>query len=107
MRLKTNKKKLQNIFKILLALVVVFIIVELYPRESTFNYQFEEGKPWSYELLTAPFDFPIYKSDEQVEKEKKEILKNFTPYFILDTTVMPTQLKKFEADWGKAGNISP
>jgi len=20
---------------------------------------------------------------------------------------MPTQLKKFEADWGKAGNISP
>jgi len=107
MKLKTNKKKLQNIFKILLALVVVLIIVELYPRESTFNYQFEEGKPWSYELLTAPFDFPIYKSDEQVEKEKKEILKNFTPYFNLDTTVMPTQIKKFEADWGKSGNVSP
>jgi putative nucleotidyltransferase with HDIG domain len=107
MKLKTNKKKLQNIFKILLALVVVFIIVELYPRESTFNYQFEEGKPWSYELMTAPFDFPIYKSDEQIEKEKKEILKNFTPYFNLDTTVMSTQLKKFEADWRKASNISP
>ncbi|HON01968.1 MAG TPA: HDIG domain-containing protein [Paludibacteraceae bacterium] len=107
MKLKVNKKKFETVLKLLLAFALVIIIVELYPHESTFNYQFEEGKPWSYELLTAPFDFPIYKSNEQIEKEKKEILKNFTPYFNLDTTVMHIQINKFKIDSSRSGNISP
>ena len=37
----------------------------LLPREGKFRYQFYEGKPWRYGLLTAPSDFPIYKTDER------------------------------------------
>jgi hypothetical protein len=55
------------------------------------KYQFEVGKPWSYDLLMASYDFPIYKSDEQIQQEKKEILKNHLPFFNLDTTVFTTQ----------------
>lgn len=98
MKLNLSKSSLQNIFKILLGFAVVIAIVLLFPKENKFNYDFEIGKPWNYELLTAPFNFPIYKSEEQVVKEKNEILKNYIPYYVLDTTVYETQLKKLLRD---------
>jgi len=39
----------------------------------------------------ASYDFPIYKSDEQIQQEKREILKNYLPFYNLDTTVFTTQ----------------
>lgn len=98
MKLNLSKSSLQNIFKILLGFAVVIAIVLLFPKENKFNYDFEIGKPWNYELLTAPFNFPVYKSEEQVVKERNEILKNYIPYYILDTTVYETQLKKLLRD---------
>lgn len=98
MKLNLSKSSLQNIFKILLGFAVVIAIVLLFPKENKFNYDFEIGKPWNYELLTAPFNFPVYKSEEQVVKERNEILKNYIPYYVLDTTVYETQLKKLLRD---------
>lgn len=98
MKLNLSKSSLQNIFKILLGFAVVIAIVLLFPKENKFNYDFEIGKPWNYELLTAPFNFPVYKSEEQVAKERNEILKNYIPYYVLDTTVYETQFKKLLRD---------
>ena len=44
--------------------VAALLIAYFFPREGKFRYQFYEGKPWRYGLLTAPSDFPIYKTDE-------------------------------------------
>ena len=57
---------------------VIAIIIQLFPTENKFKYHFEVGKPWSYELITASFDFPIYKNELIVEKEKSELLKNYS-----------------------------
>ena len=79
----------------------------LYPSEDKFKYQFEIGKPWTYELITASFDFPIYKSDKQIAKEKEDILKDYTPYYKLDTTVTNSQINKLLSDLQKKGETSP
>lgn len=39
----------------------VTLVTYFFPREGKFRYTFQEGKPWKYGLLTAPFDFPVYK----------------------------------------------
>jgi hypothetical protein len=39
------------------------------------------GKPWGYGLLTADFDFPIYKTDEQMAREQRQLLSTFTPTY--------------------------
>ena len=58
------------------------VLVLLFPRyNNTFRYHFEVGKPWGYNTLTADFDFPIYKTDEQMDKEQKQLLSTFAPYF--------------------------
>ncbi|MDR0750838.1 MAG: HDIG domain-containing protein [Tannerellaceae bacterium] len=70
--------------------VAAALIAYFFPREGKFRYQFYEGKPWRYELLTAPGDFPIYKTDEQVKAERDSVLGNFEPYFRLDKEVEPS-----------------
>ena len=34
--------------------------------------------------MTAPFDFPIYKDEAQLEQERDSILKEYIPYYSVD-----------------------
>ena len=61
------------IFQILFFVAALFLTIYFFPREEKFRYHFQEGKPWKYGLLTASFDFPIYKSQEQIKKEQDSI----------------------------------
>lgn len=85
MKFKTsvfNSKTAQTIFRLGIFAVLAAIIVLMFPRyNNSFRYHFEVGKPWGYSLLTADFDFPIYKTDEQLTKERKQLLTTFTPYY--------------------------
>lgn len=103
MKIKFTQSQLQNILKAGLFACLVVLIVFLYPSGDKFKYQFEIGKPWTYELITASFDFPIYKSDQQITKEKDEILRDYAPFYKLDTTAIDRQLKKLYSDLQKKG----
>lgn len=107
MKIKITPSQLQNITKAGLFVCIIALIVQFFPTESKFKYQFEVGKPWSYELITASFDFPIFKSDQQINKERNEILKDFTPYYQLDTTICEVQIKKLFSDWQKKSGKLP
>ena len=107
MKLKLSGNQLQVLKISGLFVCLTILIVLLYPSEDTFKYQFEIGKPWSYELMTASFDFPIYKNKQQIAHEKEEILKDFTPYYKLDTTVVNRQLKNMMIDLQAKGENAP
>ena len=65
------------------------------PRDSR-NYLYAEiGKPWKYGDLTAPFDFPVYKSELKVKQERDSIYRLFEPYFSIDLSVENSQVRKF------------
>ncbi|MBQ7438384.1 MAG: HDIG domain-containing protein [Paludibacteraceae bacterium] len=62
------------------ALAVVCVL--MFPRyNNAFRYHYEVGKPWGYGTLTADFDFPIYKTDAQLQTDQKQLLSTFAPYF--------------------------
>lgn len=107
MKLKISKYQLELISKLCLIICVIAIIVQLFPSHNKFTYQFEIGKPWSYELITAAFDFPIYKNDHEIENEKKQLLKDFSYYFRVDTTVATKQINKLIADQLKKTGKQP
>ncbi|MBN2767400.1 MAG: HDIG domain-containing protein [Paludibacteraceae bacterium] len=99
MKLRITQQHLNNFIKAGLIICVIAIIIQLFPSENKFKYQFEIGKPWPYELITASFDFPIYKNEEIILKETSELLKNYAPYFVLDTTASKTQFTKLMKDY--------
>lgn len=102
MKIKITQKHLDNFIKVGLIICVIAIIIQLFPTENKFKYHFEIGKPWSYELITASFDFPIYKNEETILKETSELLKNYAPYYVIDTTMAQKQFEKLAADYQKA-----
>ncbi len=81
---------------ILIFLAGTAVILALFPRGGKFRYEFQKGKPWMHEVLVAPFDFPIYKPEEEVEAEKDSILKDFEPYFRYDSSVVREQVNRLE-----------
>ena len=79
--------------------VAALLIAYFFPREGKFRYQFYEGKPWRYGLLTAPSDFPIYKTDEEVSSERDSVLRTFEPYFRLNTEVITKEVEQLRTNY--------
>ena len=77
-----NTKYAPVAFRLSIFVLLAAILVLIFPRyNNAFRYHFEIGKPWGYSTLTADFDFPIYKSDDQLATEQQQRLSSFTPYF--------------------------
>lgn len=89
----------KNALKVLIFIATIALIVPLFPSANSFNYYFEMGKPWRYELITAPFDFPIYKDEQQLQDEQREALKNYTPYLDIDSRIPQTLTEKLTTEW--------
>ena len=76
----------------LIAIVAVFIVVWFLPRDTRSSIVFEVDRPWPYGQLIAPYDFYIYKSNEQLAAERDSINKLYEPYYELQTSVEMEQL---------------
>ncbi|MDR1919286.1 MAG: HDIG domain-containing protein [Tannerellaceae bacterium] len=99
------KLKYQAIPTAVFFFLTAAVIAYLFPREGKFRYQFYEGKPWRYELLTAPSDFPIYKTDEEIKTERDSVLSSFEPYYRKQTEVASNALETLKTAY-LTGNIS-
>ncbi|HAF29997.1 MAG TPA: transmembrane HD family protein [Bacteroidales bacterium] len=89
------KRNYKYIFRAFLFVITTSLIVYIFPREGKFRYEFQKGRPWLHENLFAPFDFPIYKSEKQLQDERDSTLKHFDPYFKYDSTVLVNETNKF------------
>lgn len=96
-----NKKKIRirtKVFVPVVFIAAILLITYIFPRQGSFKYSFNEGRPWQYGLLTAPFDFPIYKTAEQLQTEQDSILQYYEPYFLIDNEIQKNALADFDAD---------
>ena len=84
---------------LLLFLAGALIITLIAPRKRKFMYQFVEGKPWQYELLTAPYTFPVYKRAEVLTAERDSVRRNTLPFYNLDNSVTQDKLLRFDEDF--------
>jgi membrane-associated HD superfamily phosphohydrolase len=81
--------------------MVSLIIAFFFPKTKSFKYEFAVGKPWRYDNLEATFDFGIYKTEDEIAKEKKLLLDEFVPYYVLDVDVKTKKTEQFIVDFNK------
>ncbi len=55
-----------------------------------------------HEDLYAPFDFPVYKTEQELFAEKSKLLKEFKSFYRYDSTIHPQQLEGFRSSFDLA-----
>ena len=99
------KKTLRHIFMTRIGLWqatyfigAIALILYFFPREEKSEYVFQEGKPWKYGLLTAAYDFPIYRSEAQLKHEQDSVIKTLRPFFTEESRVGTEQINNFKRE---------
>lgn len=80
-------------------LAVMLMLVYFLPRETKFGYEYEQGRPWRYNSLIATFDFPVYKTQEEVQAERDSALKQFHPFYTYDAQKGKQRIIAFRSDF--------
>ena len=75
-----DKKQSRGLFtKFILGFVIVLLIVFMFPKGESIEFEVSEGSIWLYDDLIAPFSFPVKKSEEvylnEVEAAKKGVFR--------------------------------
>ena len=97
-----EKNNLPRGYKVYLPLAVLFVLlVFLLPRNPKFNYDYRKGSPWMYETLISQFDFPVLKTEAQLQQEMIEAWSSIVPYFRLDLDAVSNLDKRLsDKDFG-------
>ena len=85
--------------KTILIFITVAIIVWFLPRNEGRQYRYDVGKPWMYGSVIAKFDFPIYKTDETIKQEQDSMMRQFQPYYTINTQTEHEQVQRFLSDY--------
>ncbi|MBK9017255.1 MAG: HDIG domain-containing protein [Saprospiraceae bacterium] len=111
LKLGTAYKSFKQLVNVGTVVAVALLISLLYPNNVKFKYEFHQGQAWPYEDLTAPFDFAIKKSNDELEKDKELIMREFWPYYTLNNDLSGAKIKDFEAAldawWNDAATSRP
>ena len=83
----------------LLIIITVTITVWSMPHDSRSYFHVEQGKPWKYADFTAPFDFPIYKSESVIREERDSALSQYEPYYKYHQETEQKMVQKFLKDY--------
>lgn len=82
----------------LTTLVAALLLVFFLPRDKKFGYEYEQGRPWRYNSLIATFDFPIYKTQDEVQAERDSAMATFQPYYTRNEAMAQAQLAALRDD---------
>ena len=82
----------------------------MFPNKASFKFEFQKGKPWMHETLIAPYDFPVYKSNEQLLQEQENLRDNIKLTFVMDESAFEIKaedfISNFEQKWSIDKNVS-
>ena len=77
-------------------LVTSIIIVLAFPNKTGFKYEFTSGSQWKHETLISPIDFPILKTEKELEEDKKQIESKRILYYKKDTQIEDSLYAKLQ-----------
>ncbi len=82
-----NKKPGKGMFtKIIMGFVTILLIVFMFPKGESIEFEVSEGSVWLYDDLIAPFSFPIMKSEELYRAEVEAAKRTVYPVFLDEIT---------------------
>lgn len=100
---KNNTGNHNKIYLGLIFVMATIVMVYFMPRDNRHKYSYEENRPWSYALLTAPFDITVYRDSATVKAMVDSIDNVLVPIFRRDLSAESRVVEAVE----NADSISP
>ena len=72
-----NKKVYLGLMFVIATVVMVYFM----PRDSRHKFIYEANRPWSYSLLTAPFDITVYRDSATVKAMTDSVERTMVPIY--------------------------
>ena len=69
------------VWQSLLALAAAVLVLLCFPQADTTHYKYEEGRPWNYAKLIAPFDIPVHPDSATLHRMRDTLDARFVPVF--------------------------
>jgi cyclic-di-AMP phosphodiesterase PgpH len=83
------------LFRVILAAVMIFGITFLYPLDKIYEpVQVPQVGEIADRDITAPFDFPILKSEDELKKDREFILDNLKPVLTFEVAIARNSQQK-------------
>lgn len=83
----TGSKLLRTILVVLAATVV---IVWFYPHPESNRFVYQEGRPWNYAKLIAPFDLPVHADSATLLAARDTLQARFVPIYEINQLLIDT-----------------
>jgi putative nucleotidyltransferase with HDIG domain len=97
------RRNIRTILTIFFFFITSVVVVYLLPREGKFMYEYQKGGFWKHEDLTAPFNFPVYKSQRELTRERDSVIQSFHPIFNYNQEISDQRIQElgedFSAGW--------
>lgn len=74
--------------KILLTIAAIVVIVWFYPHRNINQFVYEQGRPWNYAQLIAPFDIPIHPDSLTIKAVRDTLDARFIPIYTISSTTV-------------------
>ena len=87
-----------QLFRYGLMILCIAVITFFLPKHPRFRFEFEKGKIWMHDDLVSPYNFAIIKTQEEINRDKEEILQSIDPIYNLQTQTAANQISRMQAD---------
>ena len=82
-------------YRLLAFVIPVTVIVYFLPRADEHHYIYEVNRPWSYSLLTAPFDIPVNLDSVSAARVTDSITSTLEPVYERNMVMEKTNINEF------------
>ncbi len=93
------QKQYANIYKGFLVILSIVLLVQLFPRQPGFDYEYQQARPWMHEDLIAPFTFAVLKTEQELEREREQVKEEFVPFFKRLPDVEASMIESFRENF--------
>ncbi|TDS17455.1 HD family phosphohydrolase [Sphingobacterium paludis] len=101
LKINYSREKTQNnsfLVKFAMVVLAIMLICIFLPKQPRFRYEFQKGKAWNHDNLISPYNFAILKTQEELIRDKEQILKTVQPIYTLNVSASKEQIDQFNTD---------
>ncbi|MDE6269776.1 MAG: HDIG domain-containing protein [Muribaculaceae bacterium] len=81
----------------IIALATAVLVLLCFPQADTTHYKYEEGRPWNYAKLIAPFDIPVHPDSATLRRMRDTLDAHFVPVYRINQLLVDSIVSELPA----------